>query len=135
MAKRWLVGFSVFIFTLAIFFRGSGQPFSAVGNSLAAEANSHYQVIDLGTLPTDNWSEVDGINDKGQALCTAGIRKGYDPHIACSRAFLWDQGRQHDLGSLAHHPNSQGIAINNRGQILGEALLSDPSFSPCRVFL
>ena len=123
------------IVIVAVCIYDSHQRLLATDNALVTAAVSHYQVIDLGTLPEDNWTEANAINDKGQVLCTAGIRKDYDPHIAGSRAFLWEQGRQHDLGTLAHYPNSQGIALNNRGQILGKALLTNSFFSPFRVFL
>lgn len=135
MTRIWPFRVSILIVAVVVCIYGSRQRLLATDDALVTVASSHFQVIDLGTLPTDNWSEANSINDKGQVLCTAGIRKDYDPNVANSRAFLWEQGRQRDLGTLAHSPDTQGIAINNRSQILGKALLSSFSFSPFRVFL
>jgi probable HAF family extracellular repeat protein len=99
------------------------------------ETEPRYKVIDLGTLPGYNWSEADGINDRGQVLCTAGVRHGYDSNIFPTHAYLWEQGSRHDLGTLAQYSSSQGIAINGRGQVLGLVLKSASHSSPFRVFL
>lgn len=85
------------------------------GSTPIAPAMARYQVVDLGSLPGDNWTEVEGMNERGEVLCTAGVRTGYDPQIADTRAFLWKQGQRRDIGVL---PGNQGVFLSSKGQVL-----------------
>lgn len=48
------------------------------------------------------------INDKGQIV---GLSNG--------RAFLWQNGKMQDLGTLPGYMTSRAHAINNKGQVVG----------------
>jgi probable HAF family extracellular repeat protein len=53
------------------------------------------------------------INDKGQIV-----------GVSNWRAFLWQNGKMQDLGTLPGHKRSRANAINNKGQVVG--IVTDP---------
>jgi probable HAF family extracellular repeat protein len=55
------------------------------------------------------------INNRGQVMLS---RKTADGH---KHAFVWQHGRFTDLGRLPGRPDSQVVAINERGQVIGNA--------------
>lgn len=86
------------------------------------------KMIDLGTLdPNGIWSGANAINDHGQIVGYAGL--GPDPlnpaEIYPQTAFLYQKGVLTKLGGLAPHWNSAAADINNLGQIVGFANLSE----------
>ena len=99
--------------------------------------------IDLGTLGgPDSWINWGGINERGEAVgfaetsvpdpngedvCTFGTK------LTC-RPFLWENGDITALPTLGGN-NGQASAINNRGQIVGQAetTASDSGCPPYRI--
>lgn len=71
-------------------------------------------IRDLGTLGGDfAWAR--GCNDLGQIV---GL--SYTSGDAEYRAFLWDEtGGMRDLETLPGHEDSEAVAINNAGQVIG----------------
>jgi len=85
-----------------------------------------YVIIDLGTL--GGWSSVGlGINEQGQ------VAGGADTGQGLRHAFLWDSGVMTDLGTLPGVTQSEAWDINNRGQVVGDAL--DDMHAPPHAFL
>jgi probable HAF family extracellular repeat protein len=80
---------------------------------------------DLGVLPGDAMSNAMGLNNAGQVV---GLSQslGAEP-----RAFLYTDGQLYDLNDLVKHARGwyfrTANAINNRGQIVGEALVNRES--------
>jgi probable HAF family extracellular repeat protein len=71
---------------------------------------------EIGTLGGGQYyddSFAHDINDKGQIV-----------GVSNQRAFLWQDGKMRDLGTLPGHARSRANAINNRGQIVG--IITDP---------
>jgi probable HAF family extracellular repeat protein len=85
-------------------------------------------MVDLGVLdPNGIWSGARAINDHGQVVGYAGL--GPDPvnpaETYPQTAFLYENGVLKNLGSLAAHWSSSAADINNLGQIVGSANLSE----------
>ena len=83
------------------------------------------QIIDLGTLGGYESFAV-GVNNKGQVVGGATFDTVPDPFSfagASTHTFVWDNGDMKDLGTLGG-PDAFGIAINDRGQILGASLIN-----------
>ena len=89
------------------------------------------ETVLLGTLPGETFASVRDINEAGQIVGVSGLR-----------AFLWENGVMSDLNDLiAPAPGWQlrsATGINNRGQIVGRALVDGSSrafrLDPAAVF-
>src|SRR5438445_11500796 len=70
----------------------------------------------LGVLPVGDRVEVNAINDRGHVV---GVGNTHDSE---ERAFLWEDGRISELGTLGDNDNeSHAYGINDRGQVIGDA--------------
>jgi probable HAF family extracellular repeat protein len=86
------------------------------------------EIEDLGTFG-GNQSVVGSINDRGQ-IVGAALNAIPDPFSIYdfqlvgtsngtqTRAFLWENGRMQDLGTLGG-PDAHAFRVNNRGQVIG----------------
>jgi probable HAF family extracellular repeat protein len=87
------------------------------------------EIIDLGTFG-GNQSVLSNINNRGQVAGSAtnaipdpfslyyqlgGLTTGTQ-----TRAFLWQNGRKQDLGTLGG-PDAEGFFVNERGQVIGDS--------------
>ena len=75
----------------------------------------------LGTLGGPN-SRAVAINESGQVVGSSQTRTGIDPQSRLSwpieHAFLWENGKMRDLGTLGGR-RSGALAINDKGQVVG----------------
>jgi probable HAF family extracellular repeat protein len=80
------------------------------------------RMIDLGVLAghyrtgDKRESSADAINELGQIVGESSVRDGGRLR---THAFLWQNGRMHDLGTLPGDSDSGATGINIRGQIVG----------------
>ena len=70
-------------------------------------------ITDLGTLPGGDFSVAEGINARGQVVGESNTASG------ATHAFLWEDGRMTDLGTLPGGGEAHGI--NARGQVVGHS--------------
>lgn len=94
---------------------GSGVP-----NYHAFLWTKAHGIQNLGTLPGDLYSAAFGINEQGQ-IVGQSIGAGF----STSRAFIWQNGKMTDLGTLISPQSSLSLLyandINDRGEIVGQA--------------
>ena len=92
------------------------------------------KIRDLGTLGGTS-SFADSLNNRGQIIGAALnnvpdpfsiVGVGSNTTLTQTRAFLWEDGRMHDLGTLGG-PDSFPVFVNNRGQVAG---MSYTSYDP-----
>jgi probable HAF family extracellular repeat protein len=65
------------------------------------------------------------LNALGPVIGAADIGKGEAGSPSIRHAFLWDHGPMQDLGTLGGQ-NSEALAINDAGQIIGIAGEGEP---------
>ena len=90
------------------------------------------QLLDLGTLGGVS-SFAESLNNRGQVI-GAALNDVPDPFsilgtgdgtsLTQTRAFLWEQGKIEDLGTLGG-PDSFAVFVNDRGQVAGTSYTSD----------
>jgi len=82
------------------------------------------QIQQLHPLPGDSDGFGNAINDNGEATGCSGICANVG-NASCLHAVVWEDGSPTNIGGLKGALLSIGLDINNRGQVLGESLLSD----------
>lgn len=93
--------------------RGQVAGNASVAGSTHAVLWQNGTVRDLGTLPGDELSFCNDINDRGQIVGTSGVQPNF------YHAVLWEAGVVIDLGALPGDNASGAFGINNRGQVVG----------------
>ena len=85
--------------------------------------NPSGQAKDLGVLPGYTDSIARGINAKGQVAGWVGQTGGTGVRGLTFRyrAFLWQNGKMRGLGSIPRLPDSKASALNDKGQVVGNA--------------
>jgi probable HAF family extracellular repeat protein len=83
----------------------------------ATQSEARWVITDLGMLANGSGSEALDINDRGQVVGWSQTKPSDPYHF---HAFLWDQGRMRDLGTLGGG-SSQAEAINERNHVVGWA--------------
>ena len=104
-------------------------------------------MTDLGVLAEGNDTFANAINDEGQVVGASQYTSGSDPVLQFPppHAFLWQKGTMTDLGAFPGAKISNGLGINNGGQVVGlstvpgdnnihAALWSDGGLSDLGVF-
>jgi probable HAF family extracellular repeat protein len=84
----------------------------------------------LPLLGNDTVSVALWVNDKGQAVGASGACSNTEPPPIAygSHAILWEaDGTPVDLGNLGSTLGNVGLAINNRGEVVGASQLRDDS--------
>jgi probable HAF family extracellular repeat protein len=94
----------------------------------AVDINDRGQVV--GNFGPQVWTWKDGVGSflgaRGRACC---IDKFGDVALNDGHAVLWEDGAPTDLGTLGGD-SSQALAMNDRGQVVGNAQLSDGALHP-----
>jgi probable HAF family extracellular repeat protein len=86
-------------------------------------------IHELPVYPGDTEGAAHMINDKGQATGWSGTCAKTALGFANFHALVWENGRAIYLGSLGGTLNTQGLGINNRGQVAGYGdLAGDTTF-------
>jgi len=90
---------------------------------------------DLGSLGGSAWHTPAAINNLGQVVGFSDLPGDNNGKNLNFHAFLWTKeiGMQ-DLGTLPGDTISEGLGINDEGQVVGESC-ADATFSVCRAFL
>ena len=76
-------------------------------------------ITDLGTLRPGGFSVALGINARGQVVGESNMAG-----LSGNHAFLWEDGRMTDLGTLGTSEifkHSEANGINARGQVVGQS--------------
>ena len=81
------------------------------------------KVLDLGVLPGYTDSIGRAINNKGQVAGWVGVTRGTPGRRITLhyQAFLWQNGHMRGLGSIPRIPDSKASALNDKGQVVGNA--------------
>lgn len=104
--------------TVAIAINSAGQIVANAGDDPTTPESSdrvRALVWQSGKLvPVGGWnSAAKAMNDRGQVV-------GWNTKRGAHHAFLWQAGRERDLGTLGGR-ESEAVAINDRGQVVGWA--------------
>lgn len=87
-------------------------------------------LVDIGSL-NGRTTQVNGLNDAGQVVGAGFIRDAGTPEAPGEiyHAFLWSRARGiRDLGTVGGDGTSRANAINNLGQVVGDAYAPDGRF-------
>ncbi len=81
------------------------------------------RVTDLGVLPGYTDSIGRAMNNRGQVAGWVGVTRGTPGRRLTFhyQAFLWQNGKMRGLGSIPRIPDSKAAAINDKGQVVGNA--------------
>ena len=80
-------------------------------------------VKDLGVLPGYTDSVGRAINNRGEVAGWVGVTQGTPGRRLTFhyQAFLWHNGKMRGLGSIPRIPDSKASALNDKGQVVGNA--------------
>jgi probable HAF family extracellular repeat protein len=96
-----------------------GGVLAALVGVSAAAAQEACDVQALGTLGGIGTTTRD-INDRGQIVGLSDVAPD-SPANVVHHAFLWEDGSMRDLGALTDGANSEAIAINDSGVVVGSS--------------
>jgi probable HAF family extracellular repeat protein len=102
-----------------------------IANSIDANLNSRQSVWDRGQFTFLQGLGGQTFSIEPVQIQNAGIVVGID-HQA-QRAVTWQDGTIMDIGGLPGSFSNRGQAINERGQIAGESVMTDPNVFPQQV--
>jgi len=115
----------------------SGACGFAVGGVSATHAvlwNAAGTPHDLGQIGGSQWNTPLAINDRGEIAGFANVPGGTTPASLHPHAFIWTAATgMRDLGTLPGDVLSEGLGLNDRGQIVGTSCQAH--FTNCRAFL
>ena len=83
------------------------------------------QIQALPVVPGDTSSAATAINDRGQVVGISGRCDQAVGRFTAVHAVLWDDGRVSDIGNLGRLSWNTPMAINQQGDIVGFAPISD----------
>jgi len=106
--------------------QAAGKADRAVGKAVRTHAlfwESGGRVTDMGVLPGYADSVGKAINNKSQVVGWVGVTQGTPGRRITFhyQAFLWQNGRMRGLGSIPRIPDSKAAALNDKGQVVGNA--------------
>ena len=106
--------------------QAAGKADRNVGNTVRTHAlfwDAGGKVKDLGVLPGYTDSIGRAINNRGLVTGWVGVTRGTPGRRLAFhyQAFLWQDGRMRGLGSIPRIPDSKAAAINDKGQVVGNA--------------
>ena len=115
----------------------SGACGTAVGGVSATHAvmwDERGAPHDLGTIGGVAWNTPAAISDEGVVTGFANVPGGATPTRFYPHAFVWTaRGGMRDLGTLPGDLLSQGLGVNDEGQIVGESCQAH--LANCRAFV
>ena len=106
--------------------QAAGKADRNVGNTVRTHSlfwDVSGKVKDLGVLPGYTDSIGRAINNRGLVTGWVGVTRGTPGRRLAFhyQAFLWQDGRMRGLGSIPRIPDSKAAAINDKGQVVGNA--------------
>jgi probable HAF family extracellular repeat protein len=88
-----------------------------------APSNKTGGMTNLGKLGGYDGSVGQGINDQDQVAGSLmrAVGTSFGAFLSPAHACIWQNGKPQDLGVLSGEPASEGLGINNAGQVVGDS--------------
>jgi probable HAF family extracellular repeat protein len=103
------------------------QSFFSSAGELLLEGGPRFEVEDLGTLPGDDYSVANKVNNRGEVVGISARRVGSENFR--NRAFLYRNGRLTALGTL-DGVGSAAFNLNDNGDVVGMTYRADGRYVP-----